>query len=376
MNYTTRDTCIFCDYHLSTPYFSQDHTAPVAHYPVEADTALGTMAVIPYNIFKCPNCKTVQTKYLGNLNEVYKTNHADSTGTTMTNLHKLNLEFILKYKDSIKNIIEIGSSKGVLADDILSNLDTKYFIIEPSYIGDRRDKTIIENFYENVDDTRIDANTLIISHVLEHFYEPKKIIEKITNNTNITNFFLVFPDLEYYINHNILHVLNSEHTFYIDNNFLIKLMKAHGFSLIEQLPYAGHSVLFYFQRKKQISTPVEINFFNIKHDVEAFFTKIKNTATFFNNIATSKKKVYIWPASAHSLCLLGFGLEEKNLTGMLDNSPLKIGKKMYGTDLLISDFNDKIEGDSVVLLNGGPFNSEVEEKLKQNKTEYYTHPAI
>jgi hypothetical protein len=318
----------------------------------------------------------VQTKYLGNLNEVYKTNHADSTGTTMTNLHKLNLEFILKYKDSIKNIIEIGSSKGVLADDILSNLNTKYFIIEPSYIGDRKDKTIIENFYENVNDTKIDANTLIISHVLEHFYEPKKILEKITNNTNITNFFLVFPDLEHYINHNILHVLNSEHTFYIDNNFLIKLMKAYGFDLVEQLSYAGHSVLFYFQRKKQISTPVEINFSNIKHDVEAFYTNIKNTATFFNNIATSKKKVYIWPASAHSLCLLGFGLEEKNLAGMLDNSPLKIGKKMYGTDLLISDFNDKMKNGSVVLLNGGPFNCEVEERLKQNNTVYYTHPAV
>ena len=89
---------------------------------------------------------------------------------------------ILKYKNKITNIIEIGSSKGVLAEYILENLKLKYYIIEPSFFGNRENKIIIDDYYENVDDNNIDANTMIISHVFEHFYEPKKILEKIYLN--------------------------------------------------------------------------------------------------------------------------------------------------------------------------------------------------
>lgn len=64
----------------------------------------------------------------------------------MINLHKLNKDLILKYSNNINNIIEIGSSKGVLADNILKDLKLDYYIIEPSFFGDRSNKIIIYDF--------------------------------------------------------------------------------------------------------------------------------------------------------------------------------------------------------------------------------------
>lgn len=359
---------------LSNTYFKNDYENYIAHYPIDISTSTNDMKKIPFNIFICSNCKTVQNKYLADLAELYKINHADSTGMIMINLHKKNKTLILKYKENITNIIEIGSSKGILADNILEDLDLEYYIIEPSFIGSKKNKIIINDFYENVDDNNINANTMIISHVLEHFYEPNKILEKIYLNQNIKNFFLVFPDLEYYINNNVLHVLNTEHIYYVDNDFLIKIIESYGFDLIEKEYYNNHSVLFYFKREQFIKKK-SINFINTNYSLDLYynniFKNIKSCTNLLNTYYNCKK--YIWPASIHSLYLFIFGLNEKLLDGVLDNSLNKIGKKLYGINLEIFSFekiiNDNNEN-TVIILNGGVFNIEVESKIINSKIKY------
>jgi hypothetical protein len=374
MNFTIREKCIFCESKLNETYFKTNYENYVAHYPVAKNTNNYEMTKIPFNVFVCKKCGTAQNKYLGNLSEIYKTNHADSTGTTMINLHKKNEELIIKHKEKITNIIEIGSSKGVLADIILSKLNLHYFIIEPSFFGDRENKIIIDDFYENVDDSIINANTMIISHVFEHFYEPNKILEKIYLNKNIEHFFLVFPDLEYYINNNVLHVLNTEHIYYIDNDFLVKVFESYGFNLVEKEHYNGHSVLFYFNRDKFIEKK-QINFINKNYSLDLYYNNIFKNINKCNNLLNINKnyKKYIWPASIHSLYLLIFGLDETILDGMLDNSLNKIGQKMYGTNLEIFSLNKIIEDNNentFIILNGGIFNIEVENKVKNSNVKY------
>jgi hypothetical protein len=368
--YDIRTNCIFCDTPLNKTFFKEDLKNYVAHYAV--DFYENDFVSIPYNVCLCKKCKTPQNKYLARLDDVYKINHADSTGTTMVNLHKESLKMILKYKDSVRNIVEIGSSVGVLADMILENIDLTYNIIEPSYFGNNDGKVIYADFYENIDDTKIDANTMIISHVFEHFYNPKEIVDKIYKNKNIENLFLVFPDLEYYINNNVLHVLNTEHTYYVDSNFLIDFFKSNGFDLVEKSNYKNHSILFYFKRNED-DTKETFESKNKSYDIEKYFSTIYDTISSFNEIIENNKNTYLWPASIHTLYLMIFGLNYDKISGFLDNSTLKINKKMYGTDKIVYSFYDKIKEDSIVLINGGVFNSEVEEFLKDNKIKYYTY---
>lgn len=369
MDYIIREKCIFCNHILDKDFFSVDYGAHTGNYQVDLNE--NNFKKIPFNVCVCENCKTPQNKYLGDLNEIYRINHADNTGDIMKDLHELNSNLIVKYENDIKNILEIGSSKGTLADLILGKIKTDYYIVEPSFFGDSSNKKIINDFYENVDDTKIDANTIIISHVFEHFYEPKKILEKITKNKNIENFFLVFPDLEYYINNDILHLLNIEHTYYVDNNFLVKLFSLYGFSLIEELNHKNHSVLFYFKRTKIVENfnNIKITFKNKNYDIDLFFTKIFNKIDRFNKIIEDNvdKDIYIWPSSIHTIYLCIFGLKYEKIKSFLDNSPNKIGKKVYGVNLPTQPFKEILkDGDNIVLINGGVFNQEIKNLLNEN----------
>jgi len=74
-SFTIRTNCIFCDNILNKSYFNSDYNIPIACY---SKNEVSNDIIIPYNVYKCEVCKTSQTKYLGDLNEVYKMNHADN----------------------------------------------------------------------------------------------------------------------------------------------------------------------------------------------------------------------------------------------------------------------------------------------------------
>ena len=366
MNYSVRNNCIFCKSNLDKTYFLKDKIIPVAVYCIDKEVTDDYL--IPYNIYICNNCNAVQTKYLGNLDEIYKHNHADGTGTVMHKLHNTVFNLICKYKNNINNIIEIGSSKGILADLIISNLNIEYNIIDPCFIGNIYNKTIYNNYYESIDDTNINANTLIISHVFEHFYNPIEILTKINNNKNIENFILVWPDLDYYLSNNILHVLNTEHTFYISNDYIKNLFNLYNFTLVDEIYYEGHSVIFYFKKNKKylLEGKKEIIFKNNIDSVQYYFNNIEKMVTYFNTVINNADvPIYIWPCSIHTIFLTVFGLNMDKITSVLDNSPLKINKKIYGLNKLCLDFKEILQKNkqSIIILNGGVFNKEVENLL-------------
>ena len=146
--FTIRTNCIFCDNILNETCFDFDYNIPIACYSKNENSH---DIVIPYNVYKCNVCKTSQIKYLGDINEVYKMNHADNIGSIMENLHLTVLNLIKNQIGSIKNVVEVGSSKGTLSDLILDEkIIDKYYIIEPTFIGtERENKIIINDYFEN-----------------------------------------------------------------------------------------------------------------------------------------------------------------------------------------------------------------------------------
>lgn len=145
--------------------------------------------------------------------------------------------------------------------------------------------------------------------------------------------------------------------------------------------YIGHSVLFYFKRSNGISLDARIqldarlNAINKNYSLETFYGNIHNNISRCNALLMSNVtcRKYIWPASIHSMYLFIFGLNEKLLDGMLDNSSNKIGKKMYGSTLEIFSFNQILENNDdhdFIIINGGIFNHEIENKLRTSKIKF------
>ena len=362
--YTEVSKCLFCNSTTLITLFEQNYTIPLGCYCIEKDTKCDYM---PFNILQCEKCRTFQTKYLGNRNIIYNYN-ANSYGIIRSTMNSKFSDFITSNKN-INSIIEIGGGNGELSDIIIKTQNNiKYTIVDPSYSGTNINKKIINNFYEN-NELYIDGDTIVMSHVFEHFYEPLKILEKFNNNKSIKYIYLNFPDLEKCISDNNYHVLNPEHIYYVENNFIEDLFKNYGFIQSRRHYHMDHSVFFEFERIPEINVD---NFIYNKMSlisVPIFLREIINRVDNIKEIIkNTSKPVYIWPCSMHTVYLSSFGLNTNDIVGVLDNSPHKIGKYLYGTNLLCSSFDEKINSNEkcIIILNGGCYNSEIKSNGNNN----------
>lgn len=287
-------------------------------------------------------------------------------------MHDRFAELIINNIPNLINLVEIGAGNGILSLSLFNiKNDINYTIIDPSYFGIKENRNIINDYIENVDLNSINANIIVMSHVFEHFYEPLEIIKKIEKANNIDYVCLCFPDLETYIKNNTYNVLTPEHTYYIENNFLKQIFLKYGFETIIEEKFKEHSIFLIFKRNSVYNNDIiiknENSFNDIKNYYDCIFKKIKK----FNNLLSLTNNnidTYIFPCSIHTLYLFAFGLNTKYFKSILDNSKNKINKYLYGYDVICNSFNEIIKKDrkSIIILNGGCFNKEIELNLSSN----------
>ena len=112
------------------------------------------------------------------------------------------------------------------------------------------------------------------------------------------------------------------------NTHLFKIFKLYGFELTNRYDYENFSLFLEFTRIENNVT--DLNFKNIStvNDIRNHFNKNIMTVNKINNFMSinSQNKYYIWPSSIHAISLFTYGLDHTKLSGILDNSPNKIGK--------------------------------------------------
>jgi len=354
--YNVRKKCILCDSNQLSTYFDRDFEIPCSFSLFDTEQIAIT---IPYNIMSCNKCDIVQTKYIGNLSIIYGNNHVDSFGQTKNNMNNEFTYFILD-NNQINGIIEIGACNDSLAQLIINNLDTSYTIVEADYKGDiNTNITIINSFIENVNLNKLSGNTLILSHIFEHLYEPIKFLDNISESENIKYIYFNHPDFEYYCKNNIHNILNIEHIYYFEKQLLVNLLKKYNFILDKEYNYNNHSMFLKFIKTANIDTESQIINRTSKNDTLNYFKSMHYKISKLNNIMSDKtKNFYIWPASAHTVILFVNGLNHNNICGILDNSPNKIGKILYKYNLKCLSLNELIKNkdDNTYIILGGAGN--------------------
>lgn len=360
--YSERTSCIFCYSKNTSDVLNNDTYCSTMSLALTPNTF--SKYYMPYNVLYCNNCFAFQNKYLGDLSIVYGKNHLDSYGTVKTNKHRLFAEFITKNND-IQGIIEIGGCSNALADIVMELCNTKYCIIEPDYTGDTVNIEIIPDFVENVDLCSINANTIIMSDIFEHFYQPIDILKKLQSSSNIKYLYLNHPDFDTYVKNHIELSLNVEHTFLIEHEFLFKLFKKYGFSLTRKYNYVNYSLFLEFCKDETCET---IDIVRNTYLTSHMFKYINNTKTIAEKLNTyihinGNKSYYIWPAAIHSIQLFTYGLNHTHFSGILDNSPNKIGKYLTTYGLKCTSFNELLQtSDSntvIFVANTGPYVKEI-----------------
>lgn len=348
--FEVRTRCIFCHGSDLKTLLEKDYKTSITLGLYEEPH---NGSFIPYNIQLCNQCNGSQIKYIGNLGLVYHKNHIDNYGITKNKKHESFAEFISKNK-SIQNIVEIGACQNVLAT--LLKTDHHYCIIEPCFKGDSTNLTIIPNYFENVDIRSIQANTIIMSDVFEHFYNPDEILTKIRDSP-INYIYLCHPDFDYGIQHNTMICLNIEHTFLIEHSFLVGLFQNHGFRLDRRLDYENLACFFEFRRAESLINPIPLIDFKTRENVMNYIEIMSRIVAGMNTFMEKypHRRFFIWPFSMHSMPFFIFGLNYLRLSGILDNSPNKIGKYMSAYNLKcysLTALLEKDESDTCIFISG------------------------
>lgn len=357
--YNIRTMCIFCKNKNFSTIYKDDYTIPQNLGVI--DNCNEDYYWMPYNIIRCNDCNTYQNKYLGELSIVYNNTHIQPIGSIRKDMNEQFSDMIIK-NDNIHKILELGGGTGELADTILNKKDVNYTIIDPCYTGNKDKRIIIEDFVQNVNVDDIDADTLIMSHIFEHFYEPNEILMQIKNIKSLKYIYICHPDFDSYLKKkpHTYNFLNIEHTFLIENQFLIDIFNNLSFGLLNEYKCHNYAMLYEFKKNDEKTEVVLRN--NIDTYFELYNNDILEKVKHYNTIIdNSTVPVYIWPCSIHSIVLFNYGLNYNKLTGILDNASLKINKYMYGYELKCYNFNEIVEKneDSIILLNGGCFNKEI-----------------
>lgn len=378
----TRTSCIFCKCEDITEVLPVDiHIPQSTLMKDDSHDSEGDDAWMMFNIQHCNRCLAYQTKYLADPIILYGGSHIHPIGKIRETMDDILCNMIVE-NSLITGIIEIGGGKGLLADKIIdSTIGTiPYYIVDSCYIGNTYKRIVIPHFIEDCHTSLPSTpNTLILSHVFEHFYDPVAVLKSLIK-PNIKYIYVCHPDFDSYISKQpyTMNVLHIEHTFLIDNEGVKKIMNTFNFKLSKETLHANYCVMWEFVRTdttpKALLLLHDLHINTISHQcIPRYLSYISSVVNKVNHILNSEKyqdyKKYIWPCSIHTVTLLHYGVHVDMLDGMLDNSKDKIGRKIYGYNLPCLSFatmTSQNKENCVIFLNGGCFNKEV----MQNDTEH------
>jgi hypothetical protein len=312
---------------------------------------------------------------LGDLSIVYnKTHNNILISNTWINHYNLFYNFILKSNILNNNlkILEIGGGNNYLAELLLKDIK-RYYILEPNVTNKNKDIVYIEEWLETYI-SYSNYDILILSHVLEHLYNPSEIFKFKSKYICIS-----IPYLKKYVENIFMNVLNIEHTFYYDEIHIINLFLNNHYKLINNDYYFEHSIFMIFEYENNINlneTKLVYNNkikSNINNIFDNFFKEIINIKNKINLLLNNNlnDKYAIFPCNHYIQYLFIFGLEIHKIDYLFDNNINKFDKILYGTNLICKnlDFfsNNKIK----MILIGSLYNLEILDALKLNNIEYF-----
>ena len=317
----------------------------------------------------CQDTGIIQIQKVLPLEVVYSQYHSEALGEIWERHHREFANFISKY--SPRAVFEIGGSDGRLAKVYMkSNSVNKWVIIDPNPAVESLGKiNVISAAFDNNFKTKEIFDTVVHSHTLEHMYEPREFMESIHKMLKVGDMHIFsLPNLHQYLKNRQSNTLNFEHTILLSEYFVEELLKMYGFEVIEKKYFEQHSI---FYSTKKVSKKI-INYAG-ENKYKEYYAEFNKYLTYFEDeiknlnkkIADFDGDIYIFGAHVFSQFLLALGLATKGVKGILDNSELKQGKRLYGTNFYVNKPNI-IKGKKVaVIVKVGAYQKEVVEQLKK-----------
>jgi 2-polyprenyl-3-methyl-5-hydroxy-6-metoxy-1,4-benzoquinol methylase len=309
----------------------------------------------------------VQINPLVDLNIVYQSSHSPGTiGQIWKNHHQALSEFLLKFNKNL--ILEIGGYSGILANNcIQKNKNINWTIIDPHVKKFNNNIKIDNSFFDENYKNETKYDLIVHSHLIEHVTNINYFLNTCHKNLNEDGY-MVFslPNFDLFIEKRLTNTLNFEHTYFINEYFLSKLFEMNGFELVEKKYYYKKYNIFYCVKKTTIkqSTFDQSKYNEYKTKFLEYFNDVKNFIDKTNNEISDNSDVFMFGGHVTSQFLLSMGLEEKNITYLLDNDLNKQNKRLYGSNLIIKSPTILANYENpILILKNSSFDEEIKNQI-------------
>lgn len=310
------------------------------------------------NWLECTKCGCIQLANLAPLSQVYQDNHhSEPIGGVWRDHHQEFFQFIRTRTKYDTHFIEIGGAHCYLASKMIdSTPNINYTVVEPNPTNEPVGVRILRGYIEEYM-CEISTNEVIIhSHLLEHLYEPREVFIKISKFMRIgSKLFISFPNIPHLIKILGSNSLNFEHTYLLDESVLNYFAALAGLEVVDSYRFRDHSFFYFLEKRHSPGNALDHKIPNLFEYHEPFIMMWKSINNFAkrvnNSISTTNGMNFLFGAHIFSQALIYSGLDSTNITGIIDNSVAKQGKRLYGTPLNVysPSILEKLDKASVIL---------------------------
>lgn len=360
-----RNNCVICE---STEL---QYLVTYYDFPIYMGARNGQSEIREDQIWNiCGECGCIQLGNLIELDLLYKHSHNPAIGKTWEDHNKEFSNFILRNCSS--KILEIGGGNFKVFN-LLSQAEEfeSYTIYDSNIYGNPPANCKVVNSFIDPNSFSIENNeydTIILSHVFEHFYEPRdfiKLFSKLLKNGG--RVIMSFPNNTNMLESGYYNGICFEHTYQIDTDFVLRMMSDFGFYLKDKYSFSQWNEFVCFEKSDNVHKFIPKNRYDSSRLIFKKFENLNiSTRHLVLDSINNCKNVFLFGCHIFSQFILETSDIKFGIKGILDNDPNKIGDKLYGTDLDVLDPN-VIKGleDVLVIVKCGVYSIEISKQLKE-----------
>ncbi|MDO9207219.1 MAG: class I SAM-dependent methyltransferase [Sulfuricurvum sp.] len=311
--------CKICDsVELSTLY--QIESLPLFQNKVyETQTIAVEQKTVPVLLCQCQECGFVFNSVFDNSHMDYDDNYQNEqnySGTFVQHLHDV-AAFLTTQGLKEKNIVEIGCGKGYFVELLEKNGFQNVTGFDPAYEGNN--PKIIKDYF-GPKYLSLDADLIIMRHVLEHIEHPFDFLSHIKNAcSEKTKILIEVPDFQWIVDNKAFWDIYYEHCNYFDRDFLKSFFK----NTVLKNMFDGQ----YLLALADINTLQKP--YSAHHYAPNLFDSTSNAIAAF--LQTHQKNI-IWGASSKGVTMLNLlDKDKKYVEYCIDINPKKQNKFIAAT---------------------------------------------